>query len=118
MTRAFALILAVPATLGLSIAAEAQDAVPAGTVNSQVDDSISQTNTEVLGNAPASSMGNQSFAEPMSAELGSAHNATSGQQNANTVLQATTTQGVQLLAGFGAAAEDGNTGDGEGDPDN
>jgi hypothetical protein len=65
-------------------------------VNSQITDSVSQVNTEVVGDAPAVAMGNlyQATAQALS---NSAHNATSAQQNSNTILQATTTQGVGML---------------------
>jgi hypothetical protein len=67
-------------------------------VNSQITDSVAQVNTQVVGDAPAVAMGNlyQATAQALS---NSAHNATSAQQNANTVLQATTTQGVDMIYG-------------------
>ncbi|WP_417493742.1 RebB family R body protein [Maricaulis sp.] len=65
-------------------------------VNPQVTDSVTQPNVEVLGDAPADAMGNL-YQETDQALANAAHNATSAQQNANTVLQATTTQGVEML---------------------
>ena len=117
MTHAIKLILAVTAALGLSVAAHAQDSNVNTPVNSQITDSVSQANTEVLGEAPAVSMGNLYSADAIPADSEPAHNVTAAQQNANTVLQATTTQGVQLLTGFGSEAEAGESGDGEADPD-
>ena len=65
-------------------------------VNNQITDSVTQANVKVLGDAPAVAMGNlyQATAQALS---NAAHNATTAQQNANTILQATTTQGVALL---------------------
>lgn len=66
------------------------------TVNSQITDSVTQANTEVLGVAPATSMGNLMMAT--SQALGNAaHNATTAQQNANITWQASTVQGVSTL---------------------
>lgn len=80
-------------TLALTAAtgAQAQDIV-----NSQITDSVTQANTKVVGDAPAMSMGNlyQASAQALG---NAAHNATTAQQNANTTLQATTTQGVSTL---------------------
>lgn len=66
------------------------------TVNPQITDAVTQANVEVLGDAPAVAEGNLFQAESQ-ALANAAHNATSAQQNSNTVLQATTTQGVELL---------------------
>ena len=66
------------------------------TVNSQITDSVTQANTEVLGVAPASSMGNLMMATSQ-ALSNAAHNATSSQQNANITWQASTVQGVSTL---------------------
>jgi hypothetical protein len=72
-------------------------------VNPQITDSVTQANTKVLGDAPAVAMGNlyQATAQALS---NAAHNATTAQQNANTILQATTTQGVALLYGVDTAS--------------
>ena len=56
------------------------DAGPNEVVNPQITDAVTEADTPVLGDAPAEA----------------AHNATSATQNSNTVLQATTTQGVSL----------------------
>jgi hypothetical protein len=70
----------------------------ADTVNSQITDAVTQANTQVLGNAPAIAMSNL-YQATAQALANAAHNATSAQQDANTALQATTTQGVALLYG-------------------
>lgn len=65
-------------------------------VNSQITDSITQTNVQVLGEAPAMALGNlyQAVAQAMS---NAAHNATTNQQNSNTIAQAVTTTCVEKL---------------------
>lgn len=65
-------------------------------VNSQVTDSITQVNTKVLGDAPASSMGNLMIATSQ-ALSNAAHNATAAQQQAGITWQASTVQGVSTL---------------------
>ncbi len=65
-------------------------------VNSQITDSVSQVNTKVLGDAPASSMGNFMIATSQ-ALSNAAHNATTGQQQAVVTAQAAMTQGVSTL---------------------
>lgn len=74
------------------------DAAPTP-VNSQITDAITDANTKVLGDAPAVALGNLYIATAQ-ALSNAAHNATTAQQNANTILQATTTQGVALLYGI------------------
>jgi hypothetical protein len=68
-------------------------------VNDQITDSVTQADPS----APAIAMGNlfQATAQALANAL---HNATTAQQNANTILQATTTQGVALLYGVDTAA--------------
>lgn len=72
-------------------------------VNDQITDSVTQANTKVLGDAPAIAMGNlyQATAQALS---NAAHNATVAQQDANAILQATTTQGVSILYGIDTAS--------------
>ena len=71
-------------------------AVDNNTVNPQITDSVTQANTKVLGDAPSMAMG--MLYQVTAQALGmAAQNATSAQQNANTILQATTTAGVNLL---------------------
>jgi hypothetical protein len=73
-------------------------------VNPQITDAITQANVKILGDAPGQAMG--SLFQATAQALGNAaHNATSAGQNANTVLQAVTTQGVALLYGVDTAAE-------------
>ncbi len=72
-------------------------------VNPQITDAVTQTNVKILGDAPGMAMGllYQATAQALS---NAAHNATAAQQNATTILQATTTQGVALLYGVDTAA--------------
>ncbi|MBN1210466.1 MAG: RebB family R body protein [Myxococcaceae bacterium] len=65
-------------------------------VNDQITDAVTQANVKVLGDAPAIAMGNL-YQATAQALANAAHNATTSQQNANTILQASTTQGVALL---------------------
>ncbi|MCL1051846.1 RebB family R body protein [Shewanella abyssi] len=65
-------------------------------VNSQITDSVTQVNVEVLGTAPAIAMGNL-FQATSQALANAAHNATTAQQQANITAQAVTTAGVSLL---------------------
>ncbi|MBN3492726.1 RebB family R body protein [Vibrio neptunius] len=65
-------------------------------VNSQITDSVTQANVEVLGTAPATAMGNL-FQATSQALANAAHNATAAQQQANITAQAVTTAGVNLL---------------------
>jgi len=73
-------------------------------VNSQITDAVTQTNVQILGSAPGNAMGNL-FQATSNALGNAAHNATAAGQNANTMLQAVTTQGVALLYGVDTAAE-------------
>lgn len=73
-------------------------------VNPQITDAVTQANVKILGDAPGMAMANL-FQASAQALANAAHNATSAGQNANTVLQATTTQGVALLYGVDTAAE-------------
>ncbi|MBS7564766.1 RebB family R body protein [Mucilaginibacter sp. Bleaf8] len=68
----------------------------ASTVNSQITDSITEAGLEVIGNAPAISIGNfyQATAQALA---NAAHNATVAQQQANILGQAVTAQGVALI---------------------
>jgi len=66
------------------------------TVNPQITDAVTQANVEVLGDAPALSMGN--LYQATSQALGNAaHNATSSQQQTSVTAQAATTMGVSTL---------------------
>ncbi|MGD9159779.1 MAG: RebB family R body protein [Desulfobacteraceae bacterium] len=72
-------------------------------VNSQITDSITQSNVKVLGDSPAVAMANlyQATAQALS---NAAHNATTAQQQSNVTAQAATTQGVALLYSLDTAA--------------
>jgi len=76
---------------------------PSIIVNPQITDSVTQTNTKILGDAPGVAMA-QLFQATSQALGNAAHNATTAGQNANTVLQAATTQGVTLLYGVDTAS--------------
>lgn len=67
-------------------------------VNSQITDSVSQSNVQVVAEAPAMAMGSlyQSMAQSMSL---AAQNAVSNQQNSNTLSQAVITKCVNSLVG-------------------
>jgi len=68
----------------------------ASTINSQITDSITVTNTEVLGDAPAMALANL-YQATAQALANAAHNATYAQQQGNILAQAVTTQGVNML---------------------
>lgn len=72
-------------------------------VNSQITDSVTQSNVKVLGDAPAVAMGNlyQATAQALG---NSAHNATSAQQQAGVTAQAATTMGVATLYSLDTAS--------------
>lgn len=72
-------------------------------VNSQITDSVTQVNTKVLGDAPATAMGNFMIATSQ-ALSNAAHNATSGQQQATITAQAATTQGITTLYSLDTAS--------------
>jgi hypothetical protein len=73
-------------------------------VNPQITDSITQTNVKILGDAPGQAMA-MMFQATSNALANAAHNSSLANSNVNTVLQATTTQGVALLYGVDTAAE-------------
>jgi hypothetical protein len=68
----------------------------ASTVNGQITDSITEVDTEVVGNAPAIAMGNL-YQATAQALANAAHNATVAQQQGNILGQAVTAQGVALI---------------------
>lgn len=79
-------------------------------VNSQITDSATQANVEVLAVAPSVAMGNL-YQATAQALANAAHNASAAQQQTNVVLQASTTMGVATLysidtATTGVATED------------
>jgi hypothetical protein len=65
-------------------------------VNSQITDSVTQTNTKVVGDAPAVAMGNL-FVATGQALSNAAHNATFNQQQAGLISQSAMTQSVSTL---------------------
>lgn len=74
----------------------------AKTVNEQITDSITQTNTQVLAGTPANAMGNLYTA--MGLAMSNLNmNATNAQQQANIGMQAATVQGVNSLTAIGSA---------------
>ena len=72
-------------------------------VNSQITDSVTQANTQVLGTAPAVAMGNlyQATSQALS---NAAQNATLAQQQMFVTAQAATTMGVALLYSLDVAS--------------
>jgi hypothetical protein len=72
-------------------------------VNDQITDSVTQANTHVLADAPASAMGNfyQATAQALA---NAAHNATNAQQQSYVTAQAATTMGVSTLFALDTAA--------------
>lgn len=72
-------------------------------VNPLITDAVTRANVQVVASAPAIALANlyQATAQALG---NAAHNATIHQQNAATVLQATTTQGVALLYGVDTSA--------------
>ena len=73
------------------------DAQPLG-VNPQVTDAVTQTNTKVLGDAPAMAMGSLYQTIGNSVAMAAA-NAVYAQQQANVTYQAATTMAVHKLIG-------------------
>ena len=78
-------------------------------VNSQITDSITQANTKVLGDAPATAMGNL-FVVTSQALGNAAHNATTNQQQVNATSQAAMTQGIATLYAIDTASAGRATG--------
>lgn len=65
-------------------------------VNPQITDSVTQTNTKVLGEVPAFATGNLMQTASQAAGL-SIQNAVTNQQQSNMIHQASTTQGINLI---------------------
>lgn len=75
----------------------------ADTVNSQITDSVTQSNVKVLADAPAMAMG--ALYQTMAHSLGLLmENAVTAQQNMNVIAQAATTQGVNMIYAVDTAA--------------
>jgi hypothetical protein len=72
-------------------------------VNSQITDSVTQANVQVLGDAPSIAMGNLLQATSQ-ALANAAHNATAAQQQTNVTAQAVTIMGVNLLYSLDTAS--------------
>ncbi|MEQ2354743.1 RebB family R body protein [Pseudoalteromonas piscicida] len=72
-------------------------------VNSQVTDSVSQTNAKVLGDSPALATSKLMLAVSQ-ALSNAAYNSINGQQNNNVTAQAALTQGVNTLMNVDTAA--------------
>lgn len=72
------------------------------TVNGAVTDSVTQVNTKVLGDTPATAMGNLMLTTSQALSV-SGQNLTSGQQQANVMYQAATVQGINALMNTGEA---------------
>jgi hypothetical protein len=62
-------------------------------VNDQITDAITQTNVKVLGDAPATALGNL-YQATAQALANAAHNATDAQQQGYVLAQAATTMGT------------------------
>lgn len=71
-------------------------------VNSQITDAITQSNVQVLGDAPAQALGSlyQACAQALA---NAAHNATNAQQQTAILAQAVTTRCVQSLVAGSAS---------------
>lgn len=65
-------------------------------LNSQISDAVSQANVQVLGDAPAFSLGSL-YVSTSHALANAAHNATAGQQQLTIAAQAATVRGVVTL---------------------
>jgi Killing trait len=72
-------------------------------VNSQITDSVTQSNVQVLGTSPAIAMGNL-YQATAQALANAAHNATLAQQQMYVTAQAATTAGVALLYSLDTAS--------------
>ncbi|MGF1747678.1 MULTISPECIES: RebB family R body protein [Vibrio] len=72
------------------------------TVNGAITDSVTQVNTKVLGDTPATAMGNLMMSTSQALAV-SGQNLTTGQQQANVMWQAATVQGVNALLNTGEA---------------
>ncbi len=72
-------------------------------VNDQVTDSITQANTKVLGDSPATALGNLYQATAQALSL-TAHNATNAQQQNAIMSQSATTMSVVSLYSIDVAA--------------
>ena len=76
------------------------DAVAA--MNAQITDSVTQVNTQVVGDGPAMAMGNLLMSTSHALSNG-AHNAVAAQQQGQITMHAATVQGVNSLMGVGSS---------------
>ena len=67
-------------------------------VNDQITDAVTQANVKVLGDAPATAMGNL-YQATAQALANAAQNATSAQQQSNVLAEAATTLGMAAILG-------------------
>ena len=72
-------------------------------VSPQITDSVTQTNTKVLGEVPAFATGNLMQVASQSAGL-AMQNAVTNQQQSSMIHQASTTQGINLIYSVDTAA--------------
>ena len=72
-------------------------------VNSQITDSVTQANVQVLGSSPAVAVANL-YQATAQALANAAHNATMAQQQSNILAQAATNAGVALLYSLDTAS--------------
>ena len=72
-------------------------------VNNQITDAVTQTNSKVVADAPALALANL-FQATSQALANAAHNATNAQQQAYVAAQAATTMGVSTLLSLDTAA--------------
>ena len=72
-------------------------------VNDQITDSVTQSNTKVLGEAPAVAMGNL-YQATAQALANAAHNAANAQQQSYVAAQAATMSGIATLFALDTAA--------------
>jgi len=72
-------------------------------MNDQITDAVSQVNTTVISETPATAMGNL-LTSTSQALSNAAHNATNNQQQASITWQAATVQGINSLLSAGSAA--------------
>lgn len=72
-------------------------------VNSQITDSVTQANVQVLGTAPANAMGIV-YQATAQAVANAAHNASTSAQQTNVTAQAATTMGVAMLYSLDTAS--------------
>lgn len=70
------------------------------TVNGSITDSVTQVNTKVLGEVPATATGDLMLTTSQALSVGS-QNFSMGQQQANVMYQAATVQGINALMNTG-----------------